>query len=62
MEWIKCSDRMPQEGESVIMTDGVKIFIAQYFSGTKSISPGIYVDDNIAKYWTNLPPLPKPPK
>lgn len=53
---------MPQEGESVIMTDGVKIFIAQYFSGTKSISPGIYVDDNIAKYWTNLPPLPKPPK
>lgn len=67
MEWIKCSERLPEEGEYVIVYDGNldldnKAFyeIAAYrtFNNRSVFVSGPYSLQNI-KFWM---PLPLPPK
>lgn len=64
-EWIKCSERMPEEGEDVIVYDGLRqVHEGCYFQyGDRvvweipSYNPSYYDEVNVS-HWM---PLPEPP-
>ena len=54
-EWVKCSERMPEDGVPVLVTDGFVVLIGSYdgFDG------GDYYWTEFATHWM---PLPEPPE
>lgn len=64
-EWIKCSERMPEEGEDVIVYDGLgQVHEGCYFRygdgvvwEIPSYNPSYYDEVNV----THWMPLPEPP-
>ena len=56
-DWVKCSERMPEEGQSVTVYDGDRMWI----DITYDFGDGLcfyYEDDGRATHWQ---PLPAPP-
>ncbi len=64
MEWISVDDRMPQEGEKVLIYipfRGVHLNYVSYVEGGKWFVPAMYGRNNITDV-THWLPLPEPPK
>lgn len=66
MEWIKCSERMPEIGESVIGWNGWAIRNCSYRINTyakteKGRQPRFEVSEGIWHRVTHWMPLPEPP-
>ena len=65
MEWVKCSDRLPTQGESVGYTyDGKSIRHDVSYPGYNGSwesenSIGFYVDERNITHWMPLPQLPE---
>lgn len=67
MEWIKCSERLPQYNIHVLATDGKMQWVAvrwtdglnEYFNSYICTCCNFDEGDFKAKYWM---PLPEPPK
>lgn len=65
-QWIKCSERMPEEGENVIVYDNLKqvheCFYLRYGDHVSweiySYNPSYYDEVNV----THWMPLPEPPQ
>lgn len=65
-EWIKCSERMPEEGADVIVYDGLRqVHEGCYFQYGDSVvweipsyNPSYYGEVNV----THWMPLPEPPE
>ena len=57
-EWIQCSERMPEFGQSVIASDGDRMWT----DTTYDFGDGIcfyYEDDGRATHWMPLPEMPE---
>ena len=68
-EWIKCSDRLPEEGKNVILYDGNEAFCGDIsLDRDKRICGGMQACDGVCYGWsekneiTHWMPLPIPPK
>ena len=64
MEWIKCADRLPENGKTVLVTDGKRVvkglisnlrLIPNHYGGWVTLEPLIQIE-------THWMPLPEPPK
>lgn len=69
-EWIKCSDRLPEQNKNAILFDGKEVFCG-YYEGCDSKNEHCYGNqacDGICYGWyekqdvTHWMPLPKPPE
>jgi hypothetical protein len=60
MNWIKTSERMPPKGLTVLVTDGMFIYTAQYVSEFWHCECGCYCGMHVydVSYWMPLPELP----
>lgn len=56
MEWIKCSDQLPKDGQAVIVTDCEHVGEYFYMQDHFETDEGYCIN---GKYWM---PLPKPPQ
>lgn len=54
-QWIKCSERMPDAGVSVLVTDGFDVIIGSYDGFD-------WVDYYWTEFATHWMPLPEPPE
>ena len=56
-DWIKADDYHPKNREWVLVSNGVKVIMAQYMEQTNTF----YLQDKLVPA-TNWMPMPKPPK
>lgn len=57
MEWINVNDRLPEDGESVLIWDNESVEIATHNSGLFEWQ-GLILADSSVSHWQ---PLPEPP-
>ena len=61
MKWIKCSDRLPEAHQTVVIIVGGQYEVGHRLIGSNYFSCGTsQYDVNDVMYWTDLPDMPKP--
>lgn len=64
MEWIKCSERMPEHGKTVVFTSGGRVLAGHYDDGRhlkKPVGKWIWLGRIYSLTVTHWMPLPPPP-
>jgi hypothetical protein len=61
MNWIKCSERMPEEGVHVLISTEAEIMYIAYYLKSRGCWECAFFDESFVDI-THWMPLPEPPK